>query len=149
MTVIYLVSFSCSTASDNLRRAFILHVIFSMSETRRIPGVIREHKVSFFPCFIRLPHPARLLSIFRLFRRLRWNLLRLLRFVVPSSTIAQANSAPGVVINFAGDCGKRPRDPNKDCFESDCAALRPPTETSIFAGQLFAKVSRVVDTELP
>lgn len=135
MTVIYLVSSSCPTACGNLRRDFVLRVIFSMSEARWIPGVIREHKMSFFPCFIRSP------TLLRLFRRLPWNLPRLRRFVVTSSTIAPGNGAPGVVINFPARLEKARENLNK-------ATLLPQPEMTIFAGQLYAKVSRIVATGL-
>lgn len=90
MTVIYPVSSSCSTAADNLGRPFIpWRVIFSMSETRRIPGVIRGHKVSFSPCLARCPTRPPLLLSFYLFRRPRWNLPRLLRRRLRSPMVRQ------------------------------------------------------------
>lgn len=97
MTVIYPVSSSCSTAADNLGRPFIpWRVIFSMSETRRIPGVIRGHKVSFSPCLARCPTRPTAPSILLSFSS------SALEFAsTPPPTIAQPDGAPGVVINFA------------------------------------------------
>lgn len=141
MTVIYPVSSSCSTAADNLGRPFIpWRVIFSMSETRRIPGVIRGHKVSFSPCLARCPTRPPLLLSFHLFRRPRWNLPRLLRRRLRSPMVRQVWS----LISRRTLRGKRPRDPNKDCSQQRAAA----TNTAIFTGQLSLKVSHVVDTKL-
>lgn len=116
-----------------------------MSEPRRIPSVIREHKVSLFPS----PSTSFDPSLPYVFSVCPWNLPRLLRdgrlslsflsFLPSPFFPRRCNGLHQVWSLISQRAGKSPQEPNKGTERP--ALRRSRLDTAIFAGQLFAKVN--------